>query len=138
RRTRMRVRPGTSADDLARAEAVIGEARGAPPWLCRPPYGMFTLAGLGIVRRAGLKPLLWSKWGLDWRAKLSAAQLARVATRGVRAGDVILLHDADWYSRPGSHRITAAAVEPILAELDRRGLQPVTPSRSGAAAGQTA
>ena len=128
-RNQMRLSPRVFAADLARAQAVIGEARGDAPWLYRPPYGIFTLPGLAIVRRAGLRPLLWSKWGLDWRAKLPAPQLARVATRGLVTGDVILLHDADWYSRTGSHRLTAAAVEPILAELDRRGLKPVTPDR---------
>jgi peptidoglycan/xylan/chitin deacetylase (PgdA/CDA1 family) len=127
-RNLMRLSPAAFAADLARAQAIVGEARGAPAWLYRPPYGIFTPTGLALVRRAGLKPLLWSKWGLDWRAKLSPAQLAKVATRGVGPGDVILLHDADWYSRPGSHRSTAAAVAPILAELERRDLKPVMPS----------
>jgi hypothetical protein len=40
---------------------------------------------------------------------------------------VVLLHDADYYSEPGSHRITARAVELILTELERRGLAAVTP-----------
>jgi peptidoglycan/xylan/chitin deacetylase (PgdA/CDA1 family) len=133
-RNQMRLSPGTFARDLARAGAIIGEARGAPAWLYRPPYGIFTLAGLAVVRRAGLKPLLWSKWGLDWRAKLTPRQLARMATRTIGPGDVILLHDADWYSRSGSHRITAAAVEPILEELARRGLRTQTPSRAEAEA----
>jgi peptidoglycan/xylan/chitin deacetylase (PgdA/CDA1 family) len=128
-RNQMRLSPAAFAADLARAQAIVGEARGAPAWLYRPPYGIFTLAGLAAVRRAGLNPLLWSKWGLDWRARLSPAQLAKISTRGAGPGDVILLHDADWYSRPGSHRVTAAAVAPILAELERRGLKPVTPSR---------
>jgi peptidoglycan/xylan/chitin deacetylase (PgdA/CDA1 family) len=128
-RNQMRLSPGAFAGDLARAEEIVAEARGGPAWLYRPPYGIFTLTGLAQVRRAGLQPLLWSRWGLDWRAKLSAPQLARIATRGIGDGDVILLHDADWYSRPGSHRITAAAVELILEELERRGLATFTPSR---------
>ena len=132
-RNQMRLSPGAFAGDLARAAAIVGEARGGPAWLYRPPYGIFTLPGLAQVRRAGLRPLLWSKWGLDWRAKLSPRQLARIATRGIGDGDVILLHDADWYSRPGSHRITAASVELILQELERRGLATVTPPREAAA-----
>jgi hypothetical protein len=44
---------------------------------------------------------------------------------------VILLHDADWYSAPGSHRRTAAAVPLLLEEIERRGLYP---TRSGSAA----
>jgi hypothetical protein len=37
---------------------------------------------------------------------------------------VVLLHDADWYSSPGSHRRTAAAVPRVLEEIDRCGLYP--------------
>jgi peptidoglycan/xylan/chitin deacetylase (PgdA/CDA1 family) len=126
-RNQMRLTPRAFAADLARAHEVIGEARGGRPWLYRPPYGIFTIAGLARIHAAGLEPLLWSKWGLDWRAKLAPAQLAKVATRGLGAGDVVLLHDADYYSEPGSHRITARAVELILTELERRGLAAVTP-----------
>ncbi len=127
-RSQMRSSPRAFAADLASARSVIADARGAAPWLYRPPYGIFTLTGLAAVRSAGLRPLLWSKWGLDWRAKLSASQLAKMATRGIQSGDVILLHDADWYSEPSSHRITAAAVDPILTELEHRGLAAVIPS----------
>jgi peptidoglycan/xylan/chitin deacetylase (PgdA/CDA1 family) len=127
-RNQMRLAPRAFAADLARATAVIADVCQVQPRLYRPPYGIFTLTGLAEVRRAGLWPLLWSKWALDWRARLSPAQLARLATRGARGGDVVLLHDADWYSRPGSHRFTARAVEPIVAALRQRGLRPVTPA----------
>ena len=126
-RNQMRLTPRMFAADLRRATAIIADTCQVQPRLYRPPYGIFTLFGLAQVRRAGLMPLLWSKWALDWRARFSAAQLARLATRGARDGDVVLLHDADWYSRQGSHRFTAAAVEPIVAELGRRGLRAVSP-----------
>lgn len=126
-RNQMRLTPWVFAADLRRAAAVIADTCQVQPRLYRPPYGIFTPTGLAEVRRRGLAPLLWSRWALDWRARFTPAQLARLATRGARDGDVVLLHDADWYSRPGSHRLTADAVEPIVAELRRRGLRPVTP-----------
>jgi hypothetical protein len=67
---------------------------------------------------------MWSKWGRDWRARTTPQEIARLATRSVADGDVILLHDADWYSSPGSHRRTGAAVPLVLEALRRRGLQP--------------
>src|SRR5206468_824606 len=115
----MRLTPAAFVEDLARAVAVIGEACGRAPVLYRPPYGVFTLPGLGAVRRASLEPLLWSKWGRDWRGRTTPAEIVALATRGLGAGDVVLLHDADWYSHPGSHRRTAAAVPAILTELRR-------------------
>jgi hypothetical protein len=45
----------------------------------------------------------------------------------VIAGDVILLHDADFYSAQGSHRRTVAALELILFELNLRKLDTVLP-----------
>jgi hypothetical protein len=42
-------------------------------------------------------------------------------------GDVILLHDADFYSAKESHRRTVAAVELITTELKRRKLDTVLP-----------
>jgi peptidoglycan/xylan/chitin deacetylase (PgdA/CDA1 family) len=127
-RNQTRLLPGAFAADLERAVAVVGEACGRAPWLYRPPCGVFTLPGLAAVRRASLQPLLWSKWGRDWRASTSPAEIASIATRDLTAGDVVLLHDADWYSHPGSHRHTAAALPAILAAISRQGLRAVAVS----------
>ncbi len=121
-RNQMRLTPGTFAADLDHAVAVIGETCGRTPDRYRPPYGIFTLSGLTRVRNRALQPLLWSKWGRDWRSGQAAADIASRATRQLAAGDVILLHDADWYSAPGCHRSTAAATPLILEEIARQGL----------------
>ena len=123
-RNQMRLGAGAFTADLERAVTMITETCGQSPLWYRPPYGIFTLSGLAAVRRRGLKPLLWSKWGRDWRAS-SPAEIASLATRGLGDGDVILLHDADWYSSPGCHRSTAAATPAILEALGRRGLSAV-------------
>lgn len=128
-RNQMRLAPRAFAYDLERALATITEACGQPTWY-RPPYGIFTVTGLAAVRHRGLRPQLWSKWGRDWRAS-SPSQIASLATRALADGDVILLHDADWYSSAGCYRSTAAATPTILEQLERRGLTAVT--LSGAA-----
>lgn len=113
------------ADDLLRGIDTIGEVFGRRPRLYRPPYGIFTPAGLSQARRSSLEPLLWSKWGRDWRANTTPEEIARLSTDGVTADDVVLLHDADWYSSPRSHRNTAAALPMILDALAERGLATV-------------
>jgi peptidoglycan-N-acetylglucosamine deacetylase len=130
-RNQMRVTPGRLAGDLARGAAALARATGVEPRLYRPPYGIFTPAGLALARR-DYDLLLWSKWGRDWRSRTTAAEIASLATRELSAGDVVLLHDADWYSAPGSHERTAAAVPLVLDALERAGLQP-TGSGSGSA-----
>jgi peptidoglycan/xylan/chitin deacetylase (PgdA/CDA1 family) len=128
-RNQMRLPPGGFAADLQRATELIADVSGQAPRLYRPPYGIFTFPGLSQVRRAGLDPLLWSKWGRDWRASTSADEIVRLVSRGLSDGDVVLLHDADWYSSPGSHRRTAAALPRILDVLEERGLRAVLAGR---------
>jgi peptidoglycan/xylan/chitin deacetylase (PgdA/CDA1 family) len=115
-------------DDLARGLAAIADATGADPvgWH-RPPYGIYSPEGLSAARAAGLRPLLWSRWGKDWRRLTTPGRIASRSTRSVIAGDVILLHDADFYSSRDSHRRTVTALGLILTELGRRKLGTVLP-----------
>jgi hypothetical protein len=80
-----------------------------------------------VARQLGLRPLLWSRWGKDWRRFTTPARIAARATDRATAGDVILLHDADFYSAAGSHRRTIRALPEVLSELKRRGLDTVLP-----------
>jgi peptidoglycan/xylan/chitin deacetylase (PgdA/CDA1 family) len=126
-RLQLGLRAAEIASDLARGAAAIEAATGVTPGLHRPPYGIYSGSGLKLARDAGLKPLLWSRWGKDWRRFTTPARIAARATRDVRPGDVILLHDADFYSARGSHRRTVEALASILAVLDRRGIATVLP-----------
>jgi peptidoglycan/xylan/chitin deacetylase (PgdA/CDA1 family) len=134
---RHRVQPRLSAaavrDDLERGRAAIQDATGRSPELHRPPLGMYSAAGLRIAREASLQPLLWSRWGKDWRRWTTPERIARRAARGLRDGDVILLHDADHYSARGSWSRTAQALPAVLAAIASAGLQPVQPTGSGSA-----
>jgi peptidoglycan/xylan/chitin deacetylase (PgdA/CDA1 family) len=129
-RHRLQLRLGRPAllDDLQRGVAAIEDALGEPPRWHRPPYGIYSPAGLQAAYAAGLQPLLWSRWGKDWRRLTTPARIASRATRGLLPGDVILLHDADFYSSRGSYRRTAAALEIIVTELSRRKLCTVLPA----------
>jgi peptidoglycan/xylan/chitin deacetylase (PgdA/CDA1 family) len=123
-RHRLQLRLGREAqlDDLRRGVTAIEDALGESPRFHRPPYGIYGAAGLAAVRAAGLQPLLWSRWGKDWRRLTTPARIAGRTMHGLLPGDVILLHDADFYSARGSHLRTAAAVEIMLMELSRRKL----------------
>lgn len=106
--------PRAVAQDLDRAFAATEDSTGASPVCFRPPYGVFSLASLELVRRRGWEPLLWSRWGCDWRARETPASIARRATASLSPGDVVLLHDADHYSSAGSWRRTVAALPAIV------------------------
>jgi peptidoglycan/xylan/chitin deacetylase (PgdA/CDA1 family) len=124
-RLQLRLTPATVSDDIRRGAAVLQDATGTAPAWHRPPFGIYSPAGLRAARQAGLSPLLWSRWGKDWRRFTTPGRIVRRATQGVIGGDVILLHDADFYSSRHSHRRTVAALEPLLAELKLRKLDTV-------------
>jgi peptidoglycan/xylan/chitin deacetylase (PgdA/CDA1 family) len=126
-RLQLRMSDSQLRSDLARGVAAIEAAIGRPPAWHRPPYGIYSPAGLRAVREAGLQPLLWSRWGKDWRKFTTPNRIAARVLDGALPGDVILLHDADFYSARNSHLRTAQALSLIVAELDRRRLDSVLP-----------
>jgi peptidoglycan/xylan/chitin deacetylase (PgdA/CDA1 family) len=124
-RCQLRLGPRTLADDLRRAADVIGGTVAPPAPIHRPPYGVFTPVGLAVTRRLGLEPWLWSRWGRDWRADATPDSVTSMTARGLRDGDVVLLHDADHYADPGSWRSTVGALPRILGRAEAAGLRAV-------------
>ena len=125
-RCQLRLTPGALDDDLTRVAATVADATGREPLLYRPPYGVYSAAGLALLRGRGWRGLLWSRWGRDWAARAKPAAIAARATRDLSAGDVVLLHDADTYSAPGSWERTAQALPAVLDAVARAGLDCVT------------
>lgn len=122
-RVMLRMAPAMIAADIDRAQATIGELTGQRPRFHRPPLGIYSYPGLKIAREQGLEPLLWSRWGRDWSAKSSAESITEMVTADLTEGDVLLLHDADWYSDAGCWRNTVAALPSILDRVASSGLQ---------------
>lgn len=110
-------------EDAERARATIEDASGQAISDYRPPFGIFSASTLRAVRRRGWRPVLWSRWGRDWDRGATAESIARRASAGIAAGDIVLLHDADYYSARGSWVRTAAALPPILDEIEACGLK---------------
>lgn len=112
-------------EDAERGRVAIEDASDQAIADYRPPYGVFSSATLRAVRRRGWRPVLWSRWGRDWARRATPESIARRSSSGVRAGDIVLLHDADYYSARGSWVRTAAALPLILEELESGGLRTV-------------
>lgn len=132
-RNQLRLTPRMLLDDAERGRAAIEEAGGQAIADYRPPYGIFSAGGLRAVRSRGWRPVLWSKWGRDWDRRATPESITGQAIAGAEAGDVLLLHDADYYSARGSWVRTAAALPRILELLEARGLRSRLLRRGGAA-----
>ena len=114
---------GGFGHDLDRGLDAIVSTTGQAPRCYRPPYGVFSAGALELVRQRGWQPVLWSKWGRDWTRRATPATIARNAVGGLAGGDIVLLHDADHYSAPGSWRKTVAALPRVLEAADGLGLR---------------
>jgi peptidoglycan-N-acetylglucosamine deacetylase len=124
-RNLLRLGPRQTREDLERALWSITTHAGVEPALYRPPYGILNAAALLGARRRGWRTMLWTHWGRDWEADATATSIATRATAAAGPGSVILLHDADDYSTPGSWRQTVAALPRVIETMAARGLEPV-------------
>jgi peptidoglycan/xylan/chitin deacetylase (PgdA/CDA1 family) len=114
--------PWGIADDLRRGRDTVGEVTGRAPQWWRPAYGVMSGPSYVAARRLGLRPVLWSAWGRDWRAEATPESVVTDLEAGRANGGTLLLHDSDEMSDPGSWRTTVAAL-PLLAErLQSEGL----------------
>ncbi len=107
-------------DDVARCRDLIADATGAEPYWFRPPYGVLSGGSLVTARRLGLRTVLWTTWGRDWRDEATPATVVADVAAGLRPGATVLLHDSDCTSAPGSWKATLGAL-PGLAELFATG-----------------
>jgi peptidoglycan/xylan/chitin deacetylase (PgdA/CDA1 family) len=120
-RGHIRRTPWDLADDLRRARTLIEDKIGTATTLYRPPYGVFSLGSWRETARQGWTRVLWSRWGKDWEEATTPHRIAGIIGRP-RAGDVLLLHDSDRYSAPGSWRNTLGALPIILDRIAAAGL----------------
>ncbi|MCH5285342.1 MAG: polysaccharide deacetylase family protein [Akkermansiaceae bacterium] len=105
---------------LDRTAAVIQEATGRRPAVMRPPYGATNKNVTDLVMsRYGMPSIMWSVDTQDWRHPGVSVVIHRAVDRA-QSGSIILLHDI--------HASTVAAVEGVVAGLQRRGFTLVTVS----------
>ncbi len=121
-RNLLRLTPRQTRVNLDRAAEAIAGAGAPAVRLYRPPYGVFNATALREARRRAWRPLLWTRWGRDWDARARPQAIAARLTDGIVAGDVLLLHDADWYSAAESWRRTVGALPAVLEAIDAAGL----------------
>lgn len=99
--------------DLLRARDLVARVSGTPPRWFRPPYGALSASSLVAARRSGLRPVLWTSWGRDWRDEATPDTVIEDLARTWHWGATVLLHDSDITSAPGCWRAALGALEPL-------------------------
>jgi peptidoglycan-N-acetylglucosamine deacetylase len=117
-----RADPRAAGHGAARTVAAIVGVCGRRPRVYRPPFGLTDRRLEAAVARDGLRTVLWDVDPRDFEEPGAAVIGGRVLS-AVRPGSIVLLHD----DRPAL-AATAMALDAVLAELRRRGLQAVTVS----------
>lgn len=112
-------------DDMRSAADIIEGIAGSRPHLFRPPQGVVTWPTITAAQRHFSDLVLWSKWGRDWRRAATVDTIVDEVSTGLRGGDILLLHDADWYGSGSFHR-TLAATERVVLCAQSQGLSLTT------------
>ncbi len=122
-RSQRHMAPAAIRDDVVRARDALATASGVEPAWFRPPHGALTIEARWVAGRLGMRSVLWTAWGRDWRAEATPATVRADVLAGRLDGGTVLLHDSDCMSAPGAWRATAGAL-PLLAEdFAARGLR---------------
>ena len=79
------------AREIDRTQEMVRKITGESPTLFRPPYGVRWLGLWQVLGERGLRLIMWSDSGLDW--KLGAEAIVGTAVKGLRPGAILLLHD---------------------------------------------
>jgi peptidoglycan-N-acetylglucosamine deacetylase len=112
--------PGWVRRDLDAALEVLGDCGVSPRWF-RPPYGQASIGTVLAARARGLDLVHWSAWGREWEADDAHAVADRVCA-SLEPGAIVLLHDSDDTSPPGTVARVISALGPIADELAHRNL----------------
>lgn len=114
-RNMLRRSPWSAHDDIRRARDTLAELTGVAPVFFRPPFGTLAFGAFWGARRAGLRTVLWTNWGRDWRGDALPEDVVNEILRREIDGGTILLHDSDCQSDRGSWHSALGAL-PLLAD----------------------
>jgi len=114
--------PATLDRDLGRCQEELARAAGRPPSFFRAPAGIRSPLLERALTRAGLRLASWTRRGFDTVSRDPSAVASRL-TRGLRAGDVILLHDGAQRQRPAGEAVALQALPRVLDAIEAAGLR---------------
>lgn len=116
---------GALRREIHQSQATLTETSGASPQFFRAPVGLRSPLLDPVVAEVPLCYVSWTRRGYD-RVSRSPQKVLRRLTRGLAAGDIVLLHDTGA-SRTALGTPVVLAVLPHLLELvEASGLRPVS------------
>ena len=111
--------------ELQAAQDNLAALCGVPPRFFRAPAGLRNPLLDPVLQRLGLQLASWTRRAYDTRNG-DAAAVARILTRGLRAGDILLLHDRHAAVTAQGVPVILEVLPVLLGEIRAAGLQTVT------------
>lgn len=121
--------PRGYAQELAASQAVLTRLSGHVPRFFRAPAGLRNPFLDPQLHRLGLTLASWTRRGYDTRERDPQRVLARL-TRGLAAGDILLLHDGHAARGADGVPVVLAVLPALLDRLRAQGLKAVTLSEA--------
>ena len=112
--------PAFIRDEIARTQAAVEDITGVAPKLFRAPYGVRWFGLAAAQREFGLRGVMWTAIGRDW--KLPAPAIAERITPAVADGAILCLHDGRVLTPTPDIANTLGAVRTLLPIIQKRDL----------------
>jgi peptidoglycan/xylan/chitin deacetylase (PgdA/CDA1 family) len=125
--------PRGLAREIQAAQSVLSEVTGEAPRFFRAPAGLRNPFLAPVLHGMGIALASWTRRGFDTRERDPQRVLQRL-TRGLAAGDILLLHDGNCARDAHDRPVILAVLPALLAEFRRQALVPVTLPQAVAAA----
>jgi peptidoglycan/xylan/chitin deacetylase (PgdA/CDA1 family) len=117
--------PGAIRRELRRAQSVIADLTGHVPTCYRAPAGLRNPFLDPVLHELGMTLVSWTRRGFD-AGDRNAERVARRLTRGLAAGDILLLHDGRPARDAAGRPVSPVALRVLLEAARDRGLSSVT------------
>jgi peptidoglycan/xylan/chitin deacetylase (PgdA/CDA1 family) len=107
------------------AQTVIAGITGRAPLYFRAPAGFRSPLLDYVLARCGMQYVSWTRRGYD-AVRRDPVQVLRRLTRGLAAGDVLVLHDGARARTAAGEPVVLAVLPALLEQLAVKNLRPVT------------
>ncbi len=111
--------------EIGGAQDMLASITGQHPTCFRAPAGLRNPFLAPVLHRLGLTLVSWTRRGFDTRERDPAKVLARLL-RGLRAGDILLLHDGNAARTASGRPVVLDVLAPLLKQINAAGLRAVT------------
>lgn len=113
--------PRSLADEVLRCQEAVTAVTGREPRYFRAPAGIRGPLLAPVLARRNLRLAAWTRRGFDTVSRDPEAVLARLS-RGLRAGDILVLHDATGAAR-GRRAVVLETLPRLLDAIEAAGLR---------------